>query len=53
MGKKVFMAVVFVFAAIGLIVVLGCIAMWLMHGSMMAGMCNEMGGGEMQMMTSP
>lgn len=40
MGKNVLTVVVLVFAAIGLLCVIGAVAMAFTHGSMMAGMCN-------------
>lgn len=52
MGKKILIAVVLVFAVIGLIGVIGFTAMWLMHGSMMGEMCSGMEN-RMGAMSSP
>lgn len=53
MGKKILMALVIIFAVIGLICVIGFLAMGFMHGSMMAEMCNGRMGGDMEMMSRP
>lgn len=45
MAKKILIAMVLVFALIGLLCVIGFIAMGLMHGSMMGEMCSSMGNG--------
>lgn len=45
MGKKILVAAIIIFAVIGLICVIGFIAMWFMHGSMMGDMCSGMGNG--------
>lgn len=47
MGKNILIGVVLILAAIGLVCVIGFIAMAFTHGSMMAGMCSGMEGGMM------
>lgn len=53
MGRKILMALVIIFAVIGLICVIGFIAMGLIDGSMMAEICNGKMGGGMEMMSRP